>query len=654
MPRIRWVALGLVPLLALLFALASCLGGGTDNPRADGRTDDDAGDDDNDDAGDDDDNDTDDDDNDTDDDDDDILPPLPDVTFHITDPASGTYFTGYVINVTGIVAVSGGTIGYLKVNGHDATIDGTTFTATGLYLDPENKPFQEIVAQLKVIDGANEYRFEDRAILLNGEYNDLNAYLADAVHARINESAINQIVVAINNELNQIDLYQLLQEQNPIFHEQYDDPLFGFPIVEVTVNVTSADYDQINLAMDPTVWNIDVDGAVTNVNVGLDAAIDWFKDATGMRATTGSVHADSITVHARLFITVVGDGEIHSELTEFNVAINGFSWGIDGFPDFFTDLFTDTIRNALQSQIEAQLKQIIEQYMTEFLGALDLSVDIPPFSVDLPPAYFEPAEDGIWMYMNGRFMTTEVDPEAPSMIGTYATPQSVRIQLPATIPGSGAPYGVGLAVSDDFLNQALAAVVRSGMLNLTLDGTIDIGGEPLELTAGTLALFIPGFSVLGADTPVTLRLVPTLPPIAQPGEAGGAVAIDMMDYRLTFSVDWQGVPTDVLSVGMDATFTGVPSVSEDGRFLTISLSEPTVDMRMRMTRIEADENDIEEMVGMLFQLALPLIGDSLGNIPMPVFEGFVLTPIEFGWVGPDADYLGIFADFAPAEAVAGF
>ena len=51
---------------------------------------------------------------------------------------------------------------------------------------------------------------------------------------------------------------------------------------------------------------------------------------------------------------------------------------------------------------------------------------------------------------------------------------------------------------------------------------------------------------------------------------------------------------------------------------------------------------------MLFTLALPAIGDSLNNIPIPSFSGYTIQPVEFDWYGAEGDYLAIFADLAIA------
>ena len=231
---------------------------------------------------------------------------------------------------------------------------------------------------------------------------------------------------------------------------------------------------------------------------------------------------------------------------------------------------------------------------------------------------------------------------APDLPASYHVSEAFPPFGP-TAPG-GATYGLGMCISSSAFNQLLKAQVECGLLRAELT---ELGpGQPI--TAGLLALPISAFQILPANTPITIRLTPTVAPIVtgNPGPSGELAELLIGQLLVDFVRDAAGVEIVELRLAADAKLGFDLTFDPGTGALVASLGEPPaqdITLVIVDNRINASQNQVQNFLPQIFAPLLPELGSALGAIPLPYFLGVDLNVVE---VTKNGQFMSVFFDLS--------
>jgi hypothetical protein len=313
-----------------------------------------------------------------------------------------------------------------------------------------------------------------------------------------------------------------------------------------------------------------------------------------------------------------------------------------------TDLLVSKLEDALNAP-DPRGDPPVAAALEEALAGIDLTGALGGgLGVVLDARYAAVAEDpaGITLALDVRAAATAPDARAPDLAASYHVDEAFPV-FASTTPVRGEPFGLGLGLSTSAVNQVIRAAVESGLLGLEL-AAVDLGEGPLSITAGLLAGVIPALGALPAETPLTLRIAPTLAPIVtgRPGPAGEFAEL-LVSHLTAELVEtgaapgggdavWLGLAVDAV-LGLDLHFDA------QGRFgFGVSVPAPgEISLVPVRNPLGADLTPLERLLPTLFGGALQAVGGGLGSIPLPRFEGLALRGVE---VSRQGTYLALFVE----------
>ena len=226
------------------------------------------------------------------------------------------------------------------------------------------------------------------------------------------------------------------------------------------------------------------------------------------------------------------------------------------------------------------------------------------------------------------------------------------------LPGGGAPFHLGVGIHNYFLDRAGWAAYQAGLLCLNV-GTQSvplINSETISILAASL-----GDLLHGESGQLILALRPSTPPVFHLDE-GTFTAGGDIDKPL-FVADLKALEIDFYMM-VDQRFVRIFTVRTDlllpfgarGR-RPGSLTPVIGDVAEAFTNVKVTNNELlgeppeelEATFPILLGVALPLLGDALGAIPLPAFAGLKLEPLPGGLTSIDnKSVLAIFANLATA------
>jgi hypothetical protein len=399
----------------------------------------------------------------------------------------------------------------------------------------------------------------------------------------------------------------------------------------------------------------DCDGGIApfHATADLSVAVDMVDDGTGTL----------VPVVATQPLQIVYD------LTDEDVQLSGCSIsGINDFLEFFGgslyDLFLPLLDDAIVG-LSADLPATIDTTVNDALASLEIAESFAlsegvTTDLDLSVGRLESTAEGLRLGLDAG-MTTPVaaDCVVPFDLGTSLATPSANPAVGA-VPVAVSPYDVGLVVSDDFVNQALYAVWRGGLL--CVDGDTLAGADlPITLDTDLLGLLIGDvFDPLFPEPePIGLALLPTTPPILDPGQPPIGVHVEDLQLDLFATVDGRtarltGVALDV-DAGLGLSFDGTTGALG----VALDLSRGTTATVLANELAPGRDADIAAGLGGL--LTNPLIAgvatSALSGLSfeLPSWAGFGVSRLEVSLTDAPPDWLGLYvtADAVPYDAVGG-
>ena len=550
-----------------------------------------------------------------------------------------------------------------------SSIESVKVDGTGVYFDPETGNFTYTVTLMPgmnviFIEATDEFGNSNTAntsVLYAGSYLPNGQKVDYAVGARITPTGLDSIEGVAEDLIEEYrdDLWS--QIPNPLFEESVN-----LLIAEVTATATaqSIDYTPVDVELISQPGGLHLHASTNSLEfVGLlTVVIDWIIGGTTTTNTDFTVSATSVTIDGDLVISA-NAGALDVQLVNVAIAINGLSVDVGGgfTGDILTwiiSLFTGLVQDTIESLLTDMINTIVPPLLQVMLNQLDLSFNFSlldfdyHFTADFKEVDFDSNGGELWLrasawYGNGSWA---VGPNTPDLLGSLST-NNPRPDLGNTIPGTSTPYGFGVILGDDIINQILHVAHRSGVLSLNLDQETlqKLGIENFQLTTTWLAVFMPGIiGEYGLNKNVEIRLRPLLPPVMiMNPQKSLDTEIQMGDFVLEW---WcEKTPGNWELFMKVALGLFVPTaISVDAGAQTITVEFGDIEMYADLFEapvFEISDTFVEVLLPALVQALVPaLLNGLLESIPIPSFEGFTLQVNGFLPVGPALDWAGLFGD----------
>ena len=435
--------------------------------------------------------------------------------------------------------------------------------------------------------------------------------------------------------------------------------------------------------------------ALIHVNANLNLLFDLI--SFGIVDEDCGLHLDNkdIDVHARLKLKVLKDprtfvpildpnGHIQLdvgfedvgytlpplELSDLNLGDGGGgSCSIDDlleFADWLGIPLVDIVISEITPTIDAQIETVLadlEPQVEDAFQQLFISTQIDllgnPMNISVYPNDFGVTPDGLRLEMSGHFDTSPTPHPCVSRFDTGVSagtlpPADPRYPALGQHP-PGSPDGVAIEVDDDWLNQAMYAVWRGGLLCQEISDTNSPVDLPIPINTTLLNLLAAGqFNELfpSAST-LIMKTRPEAPPVTHPGTGGHDLTINVDKLGLDMMAELDGRFTRVVGLdlaaeaGLDLNFDPATGNLGVGVAFDPSLIETVVSFND--LKPEASAQVATGFATIAETIVPPLLEGALGDIsfPLPSISGLGLVSADIAAVGPIQDFLGVFGTIGP-------
>lgn len=478
--------------------------------------------------------------------------------------------------VTGQVSanLTGASVSRVTVNGVAATIasDGT-FTAR--ITVPPGATLIHTVAT----DAAGGLATDTRSILA-GERRPAGSSIDGAVGAAISATAFTKIGALATNAIKAANLTQLIQPLNPVARagdEAGPDCLYAQGFVD-TVTITDA-----NITLTPVAGGLAVSARLDAPRI---TGRTRHAVACADGASTFQITATTATLSGVLRLSSNGMSGFTSEIVEPVVQVPGLQITATGIPQQILNILP--LEKIIQAVAPVAVKLFVNPLLNDALGALT-----------------EPQQ----LAVLGKTLALQV---APRAIAFDASAGTALLDMRLLIEGStsdgftftpnGAPVldagdGIGIAIADDLVNDVLAQLVSTGLLDITLEA--------------------------GA---VTARITPTSPPMIGANGTDGRLRLVLPDMMVTFLEG--GTAVGQAAVNAEIPIAIKPAAG--GTAISIDLGTPAVAIDNLDTSSGIPIPDSSPQ-GRVIKLGAEgqkgTIAELLANIPLPKLAGVTLRDV---------------------------
>lgn len=489
------------------------------------------------------------------------------------------------------------------------------------------------------------------------------ALIDPAVSVDLTESGLNAAVDTVPGMLPaQMDLPDMYGE-GTLYRYWVRNMWVAF---EVTGSDVQTDLDTIHLNIDLSAW---MNNAEDPFNVEADAYTFWWWNLADCAVHVDpfpvgivadlDLRMDYTQVPARLDAEIVLLEDVSVGLDREAVTMECWVGSADEILDYVglspVDMAIDFALEEINGQVEGMLDELEVTIEDSFNGlAIEQTVDLGgiPLEVSLHPTDVKVRPEGLRVVMGGSF-----DAPAHECVAAYEVNKSPATQGLAPDIGSApgdlalTPHHVGAFIDDDWLNQALYAVWRAGILCQDLSAD-----DGLPLTTALLASFSPDYATFFPDSSAALQLItrPAAPPIllAEGGrdlnlrvEKLGVDIMADLDYRRMRVMGAELTVEGGADLALEPA-TGMLAVlldlDADGLQTEILHNELIPDQN---SALEAGFANLYE--GVILPLILSYTGDL--NFQIPSFSGFGLLSLDVRPAGSESDHFGAYANIGPVS-----
>ncbi len=463
-----------------------------------------------------------------------------------------------MLTVTGVAApnTSGAAIKSVAINGTTAQIaaDGS-FTAT-IHVPPGGNLIQTVAT-----DADGGVATDTRAVAA-GERRVSGSSNPRAIGVQLAPSMFARIAKVATEEIKQADLSALVRSANPIVDASQVGGCFG-----AAADVDSVTISDAEVSLVPTTGGLQITATFQKPVI---TGRMRFSVACSADTRDFTMRANSATVRAKL-VFESGAAGLTPRLDQPVFETPGLQITTSGIPNAVLGILplekiihavTPTAtRMFVDPMIRDALVDLQQPHQLEVLGRM-VTVAGAPSAIEFSPAGGKVMLDLSFAMAGGE-----------TSKGFTFTPNGN--------PQLEVPDGIGLGVSDDLVNDALAQLVASGLLDVTVpfDGgdfdTIKLTPTlaPMlnaDATDGRLRLLLPDMDAkfLRGDEVVTTAAINAQIAVAvRPAGDGGSVIIDLGEA--SFAIDAVG---DGLAVTPSSSFAAAVDLSASDQRSSIQLT----------------------------------------------------------------------------------
>ena len=535
-------------------------------------------------------------------------------------PPRGATIQGSLVNrvvtVTGTVSSGAGPITSFTLNGVDVPLagDGSFSQAVATDVGGNTLVFE-------ATDSMDSWKKRVQAFLWSSTYSKPTVPMVGVVDPGMgiwlsqqilddgdHSLPVNDFATIFEVVLNNLDLNSFFDPNTPIASEQgYNIYINSMSMGGATANLTAVNGGmRVNASMNNVVGDLFFDCTCT-----------WCTCWLAGGDSGGGMSLSSINIAADVLLSVNPNHTLNVTIQNAVTSISGLDiWADDGWTNFLIGIIWVFIEDGLVADLEAELNSQLtgqlEPMLEDALSALafNMSFDLPKLdgSGDVIPVNlvtdfsyiaFDPAGGEI-----GERAAAYTDPAVaydnlgvPLRVGCGAGGQIM------IVPGA---YPFELVLADDTLNTLFYAAWNGGLLDFPIPAAM-LGDVDLEQ-----------FGI----TDLSLNLSGMLAPTAADCGPGGELKIFMGDLSLLASMNFSGVPMDII-VWASASM-GLELVASDGQ------------IAITITAIDSIETEIDvvqdELVGLILligdgfeQLLIDALmgalnGGQLASIPLPEMD----------------------------------
>jgi hypothetical protein len=502
----------------------------------------------------------------------------PPPTLEVTEPARASFSETESVVVRGYASAAAG-LAEVRVNGQPAELAADGSFSITLEV-PESITLIETVA----IDQLGTQTVDARAVLA-GNLVDQNTPVPEAMAAHVSEGAMAGLGEMVSTFANDTDWEALARSQNPIASS-------GDGCNQYRAHVTGVSHGAINVTTRAATGGIRVGVRINNLRV--NGRVEW-RALCVNGTTTFTITADAYEMGALVAPGFVR-GAIEVNMENVTSQFHGFRLSADGIPGFVEDTFQSQARDRLANMVRDAIRNEVPAIAREFLS--EFSNNQLAFELLGQPIHMEVRPTGMSWTQRGGTIVLESAAYAPGHGGgVYLASPKAR-----PTPGSMGSDALEVAVADDAINQLLAAIWHSGVLEDTL-----LPDEASALGA------ILGREV-GSATATML-----LPPIVAFDGANDVSRITLGDVIIeAFDPGGESLITFALSTEIDIT---VGQRSDGGLRLRTGTSRVLAQVLDRASGVRATGPALSSVV----ELLVPQIGRQVQTlidvIPIPGLPG---------------------------------
>lgn len=474
-----------------------------------------------------------------------------------------------------------------------------------------------------------------------------------ALAAQVNKPALDMVAGLGEEQLEAADIKSVLLALPPEQIANTEGP-FGFTIFSASIDFDDLKYDaDMTLTLQPTAGGIA--GKVTIKNIKADFSV-WGEILEIDYNLDGYITTNPTIINATL-VGSAQNGTLKIDVTNVTVDRQNFDFELTGFVGSVAELFViesavkEDVEATIAGTIQSEMGPAIEEILNSFVlaGSLQSILDVD-MGIAAPITGVVHSSQGVTVQLDGKATVGVPEPGSPDVTLYRATP-TLPVVFGPNAP-SGQPYGAGLSMADDFVNQILAAGTAAGLLDGDLTSLIPAGGSPVTLATDQLAVLFPnsGFDLWPVNTEVKLRAHGTVPPTLQMTPTGPSMGIiHLPNLEVDFVVETPYGDVPLLLVSMNGAAEVDLGASTSGRNLEVTLVNSNLVLDVLRIYPGASPALMDNQVGFLgavLDVALPQIIDALGSVPLPSLEaaGLGLTPNEVDLIGPNGEHIGFFGD----------
>ena len=520
----------------------------------------------------------------------------------VDEPADGAFVTPGSVTVSGTYA--GPETESFLLNGEPLTLTGNAFSGSVL-IGPDDVlvPITVSAKTKDQIVGA------DAVTVINGAPAAPDALVGNAFFADLENSGLAAISGLLSNALDGIDLTGAMDAK----------ALFDFETA--------------------TIGNLDILLRAKDEGFLFEILAGDVEFLIKMALGDLSLELDGLFISVLTDISVDGNGHYVLDVINSEVALAHWQSDLPFVPDNvenILDLLTELLLPAL---VDVLIDGPITDLLNQLLGGLDIQITSDTLVYSVIPSMVDATDRNMVLGFDTQAELLEVFDDDFQPEGFYSTASTPPVFEEKT-PVADKPYGIGIALNDDMLNQLFYSLCATGTLNFELT-------DPM-ITAELLSILFFSFEdIEPVDAPVVIELSPSIAPVFW-GDAGNRVMhMSLVGFTGRIMVD-RGAALgrwEAMSLGIDIGAPLSIVVNDDDSF-SLKLDEMAIAVRILHNPV--GQRNVENMNRMLTELFQNVVPDLLGalledmKITIPDIEGLSVTIPDLSLFGPNDDYLGAF------------